>query len=191
MNLLPRLDLVAEGTAEQRARILEQISSIRNRIWLSDILVYSIRHSLTMFQTDTHLKQPDCWVGTSLIWEVIMVWINLPQWICVNPLRHMCIGVYSNISHSCFCVWSDNVLALIDKILCIFQSLSCQQRSLSRAAWKINSYAHSADVSLWDSLLVSPQAQFSSSVRRHLGSPGWGWPRNTPGTLGSSCCPRS
>lgn len=36
---------------------------------------------------------------------------------------------------------------------------------------------------------LSPQ--LSSSVHRHLDSPGWGWPRNTPGTLGSFCCPRS
>ena len=38
-------------------------------------------------------------------------------------------------------------------------------------------------------LFVSPQGQLSSSVRQHLDSPCW--PRNTPGTPGSSCCPAS
>lgn len=40
-------------------------------------------------------------------------------------------------------------------------------------------------------LPVSPQPELSSSVHRHPDSPGWGWPRNTPGTRGSFCCPRS
>lgn len=38
---------------------------------------------------------------------------------------------------------------------------------------------------------VSPQAQLSFSVHSRLDSPGWGWLRNTPGTLDSFCCPRS
>lgn len=101
-----------------------------------------------------------------------------------------------------FCLWVLEWKTLCAAELCLTLSVCIFRGDVSGLVWieaekKINCYAHAekrftachhAPLLPW---LSSPRVQLSSSARQCRGSPGWGWLRNTPGTSGSSCCPRS